>query len=41
MMDPAAHGPGGAGAVSLGVPAPEDVLELQVQGVIDGYKQWL
>lgn len=40
-MDPAAHGPGGAGAVGLGVPALEDVVDLQLQGVIDGYKQWL
>lgn len=39
MMDPAAHGPGSAEAVGLGIAAPKDVVELQVQGVIDGYKQ--
>lgn len=39
-MDPAAHGPGVAGAVGLGVPALEDVVEIRVQGIIDGYKQW-
>lgn len=31
MIDPAAHGPGGAEAVGLGVAALEDVVELQVQ----------
>lgn len=40
-MDPAAHGPEGAGAVGLGVPALKDVMELHVQDFIDGYKQWL
>lgn len=39
-MDPAAHGPGGAEAVGIGIAAVEDVVERQVQGVIDGYKQW-
>lgn len=40
MMDPAAHVPRDVGAVALGVPALEDVVELWVQGVINGYKLW-